>query len=108
MITIDKATQPPKNDYEAFRLGLYLVSLAANKLVSPDKDKVNAAWDMVNSLKLNLTTEEIERAFDETDILLEEFRVTNNLGGSKHWGGQKHQGGQIRPHKLKRVSKYRM
>jgi hypothetical protein len=39
---------------------------------------------------------------------LEEFRVTNNLGGSKHWGGQKHQGGQIRPHKLKRVSKYRM
>lgn len=84
MITIDKATQPPKNNYEAFRLGLFLVQLVVKKYVSPDKDKVRKTMDTVNELKSSLTVEEIERAFDETDILLEEFRVTNNLGGSKH------------------------
>ena len=84
MITIDKATQPPKNNYEAFRLGLFLVQLVVKKYVSPDKDKVRKTMDTVNKLKSSLTVEEIERAFDVTDILLDEFRVTNNLGGSKH------------------------
>lgn len=74
MITIKQATQPPKNNYEAYRLALFLVQCVEKEYVSPDKDKVEKTYETLSDLRNTLSYEEIIRACDETLILLDELK----------------------------------
>tara|TARA_A100001037_G_scaffold291184_1_gene304921 strand:- start:193 stop:429 length:237 start_codon:yes stop_codon:yes gene_type:complete len=74
MITIEQATQPPKNNYEAFRLALFLVQCVEKKYVSPDKDKVEKTYETLSDLRDSLSFEEITRACNETLLLLDELK----------------------------------
>ena len=74
MITIEQATQPPKNNYEAYRLALFLVQCVEKKYVSPDKDKVEKTYETLSDLRDSLSFEEITRACNETLLLLDELK----------------------------------
>ena len=73
-IKIEEATQPPTNNYEAFRLALFLVQCVEKKYVSPDKDKVAKTYETLNDLRNTLSSEEITRASNETLLLLDELK----------------------------------
>ena len=73
-IKIEEATQPPKNNYEAYRLALFLVQCVETGYVSPDKDKVKKTYETLNDLKPTLSSEEITRASNETLLLLDELK----------------------------------
>ena len=74
MITIEQATQPPKNNYEAYRLALFLVQCVEKKYVSPDKDKVKKTYETLSDLRNTLSYKEIIRACNETCLLLDELK----------------------------------
>tara|TARA_Y100001938_G_scaffold150281_1_gene240469 strand:- start:1307 stop:1561 length:255 start_codon:yes stop_codon:yes gene_type:complete len=73
-IKIEEATQPPTNNYEAYRLALFLAECVAKKYVSPDKNKVEKNYKILSNLKNTLSDEEIIRACDEVVILLDELK----------------------------------
>ena len=73
MITIEQATQPPENNYEAFRLALFLVQLVEKGYVSPGYDKVKKTMKTYHRLKDTLSVDEVQRAEGEADELLEQI-----------------------------------
>ena len=73
-IKIEEATKPPTNNYEAYRLALFLVQCVEQKYVSPDKDMVEKTYETLYDLRNKMTFDELTSAFHETLVLLDELK----------------------------------